>query len=70
MSGETGEIDAIVKYDADKLDVDIETIDLEDGRLRSDWGARIGRVVLRCREPRQRDELVVTIEPRQGGGAD
>jgi len=48
-------------YDKKKFKVNIETIDLEDARLRSSWGSRLFRIVLTAREKHLKDKFSLRI---------
>ncbi len=46
--------DVLVRYDPPELDVDVETIELDDAKLAGIWGQRLRRISLRPRRPLQR----------------
>jgi hypothetical protein len=54
--------DHSVRYDKKKFRVDIETIPLEDGRLRSSWGSKLFRIVLTARERVLQGAFTIHIE--------
>ncbi len=51
-----------VKYEKNKFRVDIETIPLEDDRLRSSWGDRLYRILLTAKEKSLKDEFSIRVE--------
>ena len=51
-------------YDKKKFDVDLETIDLEDAKLRSSWGPCLYRIVLTAKEKLSEDEFSIQIRAR------
>lgn len=50
-------------YDADKLQVEIEDIPIEDGRLQTAWGEHLRRIVLRAPHPLLQDTWTLRLEP-------
>lgn len=52
-----------VLYDEAVLTATIETIGVEDGRLRSVWPERIARILLKAKQPPQQDTWTLKIEP-------
>ena len=54
-----------VVYDAGKLKPILETIPIEDGRLRSVWPERLTRILLKADEPATRDTWTLRIEPAE-----
>ena len=54
-----------VLYDSGKLKAVLETIPVEDGRLRSVWPAQMTRILLRAEKPALQDTWTVRIEPAE-----
>jgi hypothetical protein len=54
-----------VLYDAAKLKAVLETIPVEDGRLRSVWPAQITRILLQAAKPALQDTWTVRVEPAE-----
>ncbi len=52
-----------VLYDEAVLAATIETIDVEDGRLRSVWPEQIARILLKAKQPARQDTWTLKIEP-------
>jgi hypothetical protein len=52
-----------IEYDAQRFDVTLEPIALEDTRLRSGWGDQLTRIVLTSKQTRLSDAFTVTIRP-------
>lgn len=52
-----------VIYDKDKLTANLETIKVEDGRLRGVWPEQITRILLKAVNPPVKDTWTVKIEP-------
>ncbi len=52
-----------VLYDEAVLAATIETIDVEDGRLRSVWPEKIARILLKAKQPSRQDTWVLVIDP-------
>ncbi|OHB64598.1 MAG: hypothetical protein A2Y77_02795 [Planctomycetes bacterium RBG_13_62_9] len=52
-----------VLYDGARLKAAVETIPIEDGRLRSVWPAEITRILLKAEQPAMRDTWTLRIEP-------
>jgi hypothetical protein len=50
-------------YDAARLKAAVETIPIEDGRLRSVWPDRITRIVLKVEKPLMKDARMPRVEP-------
>lgn len=50
-----------IEYDKQKFVTNIETIPLEDARLRSSWGERLYRIVLRAKQKPRADEFAIVI---------
>jgi len=55
---------ACVQYDAGKLQVEMEDIPIEDGRLRSVWGDALRRIVLRAEGPPLEDTWMLRVRRR------
>jgi len=51
-----------VVYDGSKLKPVVETVSVEDGRLRSVWPERLTRILLKAEQPAQQDSWTVRIE--------
>jgi len=51
----------IIEYDKQKFGAVIETIPLGDARLRSSWGERLYRIVLRAKQKPRADEFAIVI---------
>jgi hypothetical protein len=51
----------VVNYEPPQLDVEIETIDLEDEKLAEMWGSSLRRVLLKADAARSRDTWTVRI---------
>jgi hypothetical protein len=62
-----GEPDTSVRvvYDEAKLQAVLETIPVEDGRLRSVWPAQMTRILLKAEKPALQDTWTVRIEPAE-----
>ncbi len=52
---------AQLHYDVDKLTASTEEIDVEDRRLRGIWGNRLTRIVLKAKNPSQKDNWKIRI---------
>ena len=50
-----------IHYNANKLKVNLENIAIEDGRLKSLWGNRLTRILLRTDTPQLSDTLIMQI---------
>ena len=48
---DTAAKDALLKYEADRLEPKVETIQLEDMGLRMSWGDQIYRILLNSKQP-------------------
>lgn len=66
-TAEGGELSAPVRvlYDGDKLDASLETIPVEDGRLRSVWPEQIIRILLKAERPLLQDTWTLRIAPAE-----
>ena len=51
----------VVAYEPPQLEVEIETIELKDKKLREMWGPCLRRIVLKAHAPMQRDTWTVRI---------
>ncbi len=51
-----------IRYDENRFGVSIETISLEDDRLKSSWGGKIYRIFLKAKEKRKQDQFSILIE--------
>jgi hypothetical protein len=54
-----------VWFDDGKLKPVLETIPVEDGRLRSVWPERLTRILLKAETPALQDRWTVRIEPAE-----
>jgi hypothetical protein len=54
-----------VLYDAAKLEATMETIAIEDGRLRAVWSAQITRILLKADKPAMQNSWSLRIEPAE-----
>jgi len=54
-----------VVYDGGKFKPALETIEVEDGRLRSVWPGRMTRVLLKAGKPAMQDAWTLRVEPAQ-----
>lgn len=52
---------AQIHYDSDKLAASTEEINVEDRRLRGIWGSRLTRIVLKAKNPSQKDNWKLRI---------
>jgi len=52
-----------VVYDKDRLTVNLEIIDVKDGRLRGVWPERITRILLKASKPPAQDTWTLKIQP-------
>ena len=52
-----------VSYDAARLKAVLETIPVEDGRLRSAWPGQLTRILLKAENPAAKDTWTLRIEP-------
>ena len=51
----------VVRYDKKKFQPNVETIPLEDARLRSSWGKKLFRIVLRAKQKPLEDNFAIEI---------
>ena len=56
-----GETKALLNYQPDRFAVELDTLDLDDGRMRDSWGRRLYRIVLRAQKRRLEDRYVLTV---------
>ncbi len=54
-----------IAYDGDKLKPTVETVPVEDGRLRSVWPEQLTRILLKAEKPTMQDTWTVRIERAQ-----
>ncbi|UCE41132.1 MAG: heparinase II/III family protein [Candidatus Aminicenantes bacterium] len=52
----------VVRYDKRKFEANVETIPLQDARLRSSWGEQLFRIVLTAKRKLLGDEFAIKIE--------
>jgi hypothetical protein len=51
----------VVRYGKKKFEANVETITLKDARLRSSWGEKLFRIVLRAKQKLLEDDFVIEI---------
>ena len=53
----------LVEYEPSELGVEVETIDLDDDKLRAMWGPRLHRILLRANAPQAKAAWNLQFSP-------
>ena len=55
-------VDIVVRFEGSKLIAQVETIPLQDNRLRRIWGDNVQRIVLKMKNPKQKDIISISFD--------
>ena len=57
-------VDIVIRFEGGKLIPQVETIPLQDNRLRRIWGDNLQRIILKVKSPKQHDGYTVTFSKK------